>query len=596
MKIALKIFPAVIGCFILGLILLSCGGGGGGSDGGGETSTPGAGGSPGTPGTPSPPSMSAPNPPQCSVNMALEPAAQGDYKALSHSIGVSIGAVAISNRGWRAVAGGQDKKIYYFHRSQSPPQFTYPTGDQVNAVDISRDGKAFVAGSLDGKIYFFECDQTTPSWVYDTAQDITSGTPEVNGVAINEDGRWIAAVSSFHLYLFRRDQTMPVLKLKLSNDASLATVAISADGSHLAVGTSPEGNGARVFYLNQQGLLWTYSMADLGWGPNNLPTAVALSANGSVLAAGGRDNRVHLWNGSSATPAWTYQIANDSPVFSVSLSDDGKRLAATGNFTLYFFDNSSTPTFTHDGTYNTPSLFGDPVVYPGMNSEPNSYGIGNYLRAVALSADGAYIAAGDYIYGHAFSFYRELTQPFRMYDLANDYDSVGHVSLSPDGSWIMLGSTGGEILRIEVAPAEIIRVTNPVTYRIIDDDVDAIAQLIGGTQFNVDHWLLKPGRAANLEEKWSLWVIPAMGAGGLIPPSLNICVGTKEWNYPQNLPDGNQIVTGTRQLSPPQCLESTISSIDLFILHAELVDSPTKFEASDDSETLANVQVGSGGG
>ena len=576
--------------FALSLTLCSCNGGGGGDSGGVNGGASGGGGGGGSTG-----GSTTPASPACSVTIAAEAAAQGDYRALSHQTGISIGAVAISNRGWRAVAGGQDGNIYFFHRSQASPQFTYTTGDQVNTVDISRNGEAFVAGSLDGRIYYFECDQTTPAWIYDTAPDLTSGTPEVVGVSISEDGRWIAAVSRYHVYLFRRDNTTPVLNLQLSSNASLATVALSADGSRLAVGTGPEGTEARVFYLNQQGLLWTAQIPDLGWGPNDLPTPVAISADGSVIAAGGRDNRIHLWSGASSTPLWTYHIADESPVFSVALSDDGTRLAATGNFTLYYFDNASTPTFTHEGSYGSPSFFGQPVVYPGMDNAPGDYGIGNYLHAVALSSDGSYLAAGDYVYGHAFSFYREFNQPFRMYDLAYDYDSVGEVDISPDGSWIMLGSVyNGEILRIEVAPVEIIRVQVPITYRVAEP-FDEIAELIGGTQFDVDYWILKPGRAAHFEENWSMWALPAMGAGGVIPPG-TFCTGDTEWTYDQNLADGNQVITGTRQLSPPQCLESTVSTIDLFLLHAELHDQPTNTELSDDSETLATVQVGTGGG
>ena len=91
-----------------------------------------------------------------------------------------------------------------------------------------------------------------------------------------------------------------------------------------------------------------------------------------------------------------------------------------------------------------------------------------------------------------------------------------------------------------------------------------------------------------------MWALPALGAGGFIPPG-TLCLGDTEWTYDQNLADGNQVITGTRQISPPQCLESAISSIDLFLLHAELHDEPSNFELSDDSETLATVQVGSGG-
>jgi|GEM_PF-2571130 len=535
--------------------------------------------------------------PSCSAAIPVEPAAQGDYRLFQYDIGTSVGDVAIANRGWAAVAGGQDYNIYYFKRSRAAPDFTYTTGDQVNSVAISRDGRAFVAGSYDGRIYFFECDQTSPSWIYDTSQDIAAGTAMVEAVDISRDGRFVAAVSRYHVYLFRRDSATPLLKQSLTS-GWLATVAISADGSHLVAGTMPEGSGARVFYLNHLGLIWAHNLQDLGWGPNDLPTPVAISADGQVMAAGGRDNRVHLWAGASSTPLWTYQIAQESPVFSVSLSDDGKRLAATGDFKLFFFDDTSSgaPTFTYDGIGGP--LIRQPVIHSGHDTVPadNTYsGVGNFLHAVDISADGSYALAAEYIYNYAFSFYREFNLPLRVYHLAGGADGIQAVDLSPDGEWIMLGSVyNGEILRLEVAPAEIIEVDVPLSYNIIDDAVDDMAGLIGGDKFNVDYWIIKPGRAAVLTENWALWAMPAMGAGGVIPPGLNLCTGDKEWTYNQNLGDGNAVVSGTRQIDAPQCLESYISSIDLFFLVAGLNDAPSSRDLSEDEAILANVQVGTG--
>jgi len=533
----------------------------------------------------------------CSAAIPVEAAAQGNYRTLQHDTGTSVGAVAIAKNGWRAVAGGQDNKIYYFKRSQASPVFTYATGGQVNSVAISRDGRAFAAGSQDGRIYFFECDQSTPAWTYDTALDISSSeTAVVEGVDISKDGRRIAAVSRYHVYLFGCNSAVPLLKQNFSS-GTLATVAISADGSHLIAGTMPEGNGSRVFYLNHLGIIWTYNMQDLGWGPNDLHTPVAISADGRVIAAGGRDNRVHFWSGSSSTPLWTYQIAQDSPVFSIALSDDGSRMVATGNFRLFFFDNTftGTPTFTYDGLSGP--LIIQPVIYPGHDSVPSgsSYsGIGNNLHAAAISADGSYMLAGDYVYNYAFSLYREFQTPFRLYHLAGSADSVGAVDLSPDGSWIMLGSVYNvEILRLEVAPVEIIKVDIPLSYTIINDTVDEIASLLGGDKFNVDYWIIKPGRAATLKGNWSIWAMPDMGAA-LIPPNSIICVGDMEWSYEHTLSDDNTVVSGTRQIEPPQCLESVISSIDYFTLFAELDDKPSNTDLSDDYALLINVQVGSG--
>jgi hypothetical protein len=511
------------------------------------------------------------------------------------------------------VAGGWNGTIFAFDRGQAAPRFTYQTDGPVMSVALSHDGRAFAAGTdygggccPGGKIYYFECDRTIPSWIYDCARDEAEegrANEGVKGVAISADGRWIAAVSRYHVYLFRRDMVNPVLKLQLSTEASLATVAISADGSQVVVGTGPEADFTRssVFYLDHHGLIWTSTIDDLGWGPNNLPTPVAISADGSVIAAGGRDNRVHLWDNTSSTPRWTYKIAEQSPVSSIALSDDGTRLAATGNWTLYFFDHASIPTWSWDGSFNNPQ----PVLYPymaeadarswheGWFNQPDTwFGCGNYLQALALSSDGSYIAAGAYVYNYAFSFYREFNFPLRMYALEDWAPPV--VDVSPDGSWIMLGGTQ-EVLRIEVAPSEVIRVQFPLTYRIWDTALDEYIEPIGGGHFDVDYWILKPGRAATLTEEWSIW---AYSGGVIIPPNPLVCKGDMEWRYGQDLADGNQVITGTRQISPPQCLGSAYSTIDFLYLDAKLYDEPSHTELSQDypPEIVATVQLGTGVG
>lgn len=541
--------------------------------------------------------VTPPDPPfsPCFNSIAPEGAAQGTYRMFGHAAGASIADVAISDRGWRAVAAGQDSKIYAFDRSKASPRFTYTTGGQVNAVDISQEGSAFVAGSGDGKVYFFECDASAPTWVYDTNQDAGAGAASVvEDVSIDSWGRFIAAVSQTRVYLFKRTSGTPVLNLPL-NSSLLATVRISALGSHLVVGTRPEtGGSARVFFLDQTKLLWTYSMTDLGWGPSDLPTPVAVSHDGSVVAAGGPDNRIHLWTGGSGTPLWTRLIAADSPVFSVDLSYDGSQLVATGNWTLYFYENarsaSPAPTYAHDGTRGSPSpFFPQPALYnTGPQGTTGSYGVGNFLGACAISASGSYILAAEANNHLAFGYTRYDDRLLRSYDLD---DTVGCVDISPDGSWIMLGGTyTGTIRRFEVAPMEIIDVPFPLTYRVIDDAFDVFAQLVGGTTFDVHYSLLKPGRAATLKENWEMW---AVAGGGLIPPQNVLCTGSMTWSWTHALGDGNAEIHGSRQLSPPQCLESSISSIDQFELHAEVDDQPTAQDLSDDSATLATITFGS---
>lgn len=574
------------------LMLLACGddnGGSGGSAGSGGSSG-GNGGSAG----------SEPAFAPCYDSIPAEAAASADYRMWTDIANVSVAAVAISNRGWRAVAGDQGDWIHYYDRTMAEPRFSYETGDQVNSVAISEEGAAFVAGSYDGNVYFFECDATEPTWTYNTSADQTGGTTTVEDVAMDDTGRYIAAVSQTHVYLFTRESNVPILKVDLGTNW-LATVEISGLGTHLFVGTRPEGNSqARVFLLDRTELLWEYVIPDLGWGPGDLPTAVAVNNDGSVLAAGGRDNRIHVWTDSVQMPIWTYQVAEESPVSSVALSADGTKLVATGDAKLFFFDaaneQSTAPTWVNPGSLdgNTRGglspFFPDPDVYgTGMLGTTGLYGIGNFLRASAISDNGSYLFAAEAGNHQAFGLSRYASRITRTYDLG---ETVGAVDISPDGSWLMLGGSfpAGVIRRFEIAPVELTNVDIPLTYRILNDQVDELAELIGGTEFSVDYRLLKPGRAAQLEDVWSLWAIQG---GVLIPPSVPICQGQKVWKWTHDLEDGNVELSETRKLEPPQCLESQISSIDLFLLEAKNTDAPQEETLSVDSSLLATVQIGS---
>lgn len=399
--------------------------------------------------TVSPPKYNATTPPPGNTNTSQcnwqSPTKISTNNAkLTFQTDVSIDAIDISNNGWRAVAGAQDYKIYYFKRDSAKPYFTYETGDQVNSVSMADDGKNLVAGSYDGKIYYFECDEKIPKWIYDTTKDTMATT--VESVDITADGKWIAAVSKSHFYLFDSNSNTPAMKLDLSKKVwALATVTISDDGSKAVVGSIPDGKNGQVFYLDlkTKQLLWQYNITDLGW-VSGVPIPVAISHYGNDLAAGGPDLNIYYWKANSPNPQWKYKIADEGSVYSVSLSGDGKKLAATGYYRLFYFGDTSSgkPTMTYDGYYKDPF----------DSSRTGSWDIGNYLHAVDQSYDASKLIVGDYVYGHFFTIQNGNVQTVKMHDLAYDVDPVGAVEISSDGSWAIISSTFyGEIQRLQLS-------------------------------------------------------------------------------------------------------------------------------------------------
>ena len=392
---------------------------------------------------PPPPPLNQTNvtPPSCTWPAPL-PDLQ-DYGMLRYNTESTVEAVAISDFGYRAVAGSADYSIYYFKKGEAQPFYTYKTGNQVNSVDMSISGVNYVAGSWDGRVYYFDCDNSSPAWKYDTKQDNEEAT--VRRVAITKTGIWSTAITETRLYIFNNSENGKAkFKIDLGvPDYQLESIAISDDGSRVVVGTSNNGLNSKVFLYDAKTgqKIWENSITDLRWA-DNVPVPVAISSDGSVIAAGGSDNNIRLWTGSQSTPSWKYKIANESFVYSVSLSDDGKKLAVTGDFKLFYFADTSigTPTWINDGTY-----FDD-----NNESRTGNWGIGNKLNAVDLSPDGSRIAAIDYVYGHLFVFKDGKNESMKMYDLASEVDGVQSVGISPDGSWVIAGSTSyGEILRFK---------------------------------------------------------------------------------------------------------------------------------------------------
>lgn len=197
-----------------------------------------------------------------------------------------------------------------------------------------------------------------------------------------------------------------------TNDLFGHSVALSADGSTMAVGAMWEGanSSGAVYVFKKSGNAWTqtaYLKASNAGDQDEFGISVALSSDGSVLAVGadeedsngtsqtdnstGNSGAVYLFSNSGGTWAQTDYIKASSPVlgdqfgFSVALSATGTTLAVganqqgVGDGAVYLFSNSS-------GW----AQVGSPIT--ASNAEAND----NFGYAIALSADGSTLAVGAY--------------------------------------------------------------------------------------------------------------------------------------------------------------------------------------------------------
>ena len=275
-----------------------------------------------------------------------------------YETGYNVKSVAISADGEYIVAGGggNDEKVYLFHRNSSTPLWSYKTEGWVYSVAISADGKYITAGSWDDNVYLFDKDSSTPLWSYETVDYVYS-------VAISADGEYIVAGSSgsdAKVYLFNKDSSTPLWSY--TTGAIVYSVAISADGEYVVAG----GNDEKVKLFNKDSStpLWSY---DTGSSAD----AVAISADGEYIVAGSQ--HVRLFDKDSSTPLWSYDTG--SSVYSVAVSADGEYIAA-GNYggKVYFFDKSIPPTAEITRGLNLTAIDETQSIYPeyGGSSSQNS--------------------------------------------------------------------------------------------------------------------------------------------------------------------------------------------------------------------------------
>ena len=158
-------------------------------------------------------------------------------------------------------------------------------------------------------------------------------------------------------------------------------------------------------------------------------------------------------------PEWEYILP--SPATDIELSDDGINLSAGwGNRLGWFYTNSSVPlknfqrdtagsmALSADGKYLFAAGEGNDggqklTLWEERVKEWNpSYGAAMTITDVDVSADGAYLVAGDYN-GNLYVFRRQSSTPIWTASLGEI--GILQVAVSPDGQWVAAGTQTGEI-------------------------------------------------------------------------------------------------------------------------------------------------------
>jgi serine/threonine protein kinase/WD40 repeat protein len=238
--------------------------------------------------------------------------------------------------------------------------YTLPHGAEVRDVSVSEDGARLASITLSGKVRLFEVESR--KLLQEHGGGNMAYEAKEGSVAISPDGRFLAADQQGVLMVWDADSEVVLLE----QPHAAAPIGFSPDSRYLAgvtwaglclwntgdwtttrmLGTSlPDGTSqvcslaftpdrSRVIFASTRfgSKLIVYNLVDdsVEGELTGLDSPHVISTNGSLVAAGGRDGQVCLWDLVSRQTMRKFE-AHASIVVGVALSPDGKTLATGGN-------------------------------------------------------------------------------------------------------------------------------------------------------------------------------------------------------------------------------------------------------------------------
>ena len=297
-----------------------------------------------------------------------------EYKGGSEVGGDVKGGIAISGDGSRIFALIGSVAVL-FDKTSNKPLWKVEVGNGYN-VAISKDGKymaAALAGSEENEnsnLLILWSDKSEKSlWQYHSSGNF-------HDVSLSQDGQFVSGSTGCpdrRFYVFSRDSNTPLVKSEmLTRDSPVHRAKISADGSLAAVGSESDAGAVFLFKTNSKEPIWKFptqngsSVRALNFTPDgkyigaatfggdayifekdtNIPVAnwklntslggLDIADNGSFIAVGGTDKKLHIFKKGSQTGI---DVLFDEYVEEIDISGNGKYIAAGTGGSVYFFES-----------------------------------------------------------------------------------------------------------------------------------------------------------------------------------------------------------------------------------------------------------------
>lgn len=335
----------------------------------------------------------------------------------------------------------------------------HPFSFFVASLAFSPDGSLLAAGSPDGKVLVNDRTAKSEPRVLKIKSD--AGFPFVEDLAFSPDGEWLAAAvqdGSLRRWSTSTWEAEPLWR-PASRPVPLRAVAFSADGGHLATGSSDElvhlwnaGEDAPAAFLHGHlgavrdlafdagGGLW--SASDDGtvrlWRPERRGTVLAhggesvwgfdLSADGRLAVTAASDGSVRLWETSGPHLLWS-DVEHEGDACSSVFTAGGRQIVSGGN----------------DGKLQIWDTETGKVVHVLEDIDDG--------RACALSASpgGRLLAAGS---SRGTAKIWDLESRRAVQQIGGHEAEISRLLWSRDGSRILSAGSDGWVQVIRVAPGE----------------------------------------------------------------------------------------------------------------------------------------------